>query len=225
MSRAILAAALLAASVAACADKPTDPERPGPEPKPAPLPLGLYEITITGADGSDGATAQARLVPSPTTPSQALNPAAAGLSFEQVTVTTFVEGTRSTGGQRFVTATFRVRNQTGVPLTNLTLIPVSRNVAPTTKPNSPFSSLLRFDGSAVPDSVATYMVPAGAVSLGDDGKIRSPYPDVLQVFEESEVAAIALPAGTTSIFPYGFVVRNATNPASRTIPVAASAND
>jgi hypothetical protein len=225
MSRAILAAALLAASVAACADKPTDPERPGPEPKPAPLPLGLYEITITGADGSDAATAQARLVPSSTTPSQALNPAAAGLAFEQVTVTTFVEGSRTTGGQRFVTATFRVRNQTGAPLTNLTLIPVSRNVAPTTKPNSPFSSLLRFDGSAVPDSVATYMMPTGAVSLGDDGKIRSPYPDVLQVFEEAEVSAIALPAGTTNIFPYGFVVRNATNPATRAIPVAANAND
>jgi hypothetical protein len=224
MSRAILAAALLAASVAACADKPTDPERPGPEPKPAPLPLGLYEITITGADGSDGGVAQARLVPS-SIPSMALNPAAAGLSFEQVSVTTFIEGNRTTGGQRFVSATFRVRNQTGAPLTNVTLIPVARNAAPTTITNTPFSTLLRFDGTAVPDSVATYMVPTGAVTLGDDGKIRSPYADVLQVFTEAEVAAIALPAGTTTLFPYGFVARNASNPASRAIPVAATAND
>ncbi|HEV3049478.1 MAG TPA: hypothetical protein VGX50_04180 [Longimicrobium sp.] len=225
MSRAILAAALLAASVAACADKPTDPERPGPEPKPAPLPLGLYEITITGADGSGGGAAQARLLPSSTTPSMALNPAAAGLSFEQVSVTTFIEGSRTTGGQRFVSATFRVRNQTGAPLTNLTLIPVARTSAPVTISNTPFSTLLRFDGTAVPDSVATYMVPTGAVTLGDDGKIRSPYADVLQVFTEAEVAAIALPAGTSTIFPYGFVARNASNPASRAIPAAASAND
>lgn len=224
MPRAFLAAALFAASLAACADQPTDPARPDPEPKPAPLPLGLYEITITGADGSQGATAQARLLPS-AVPSQALNPAAAGLSFEQVSVTTFIEGTRTTGGQRFVSATFRVRNTTGAPLTNLTLIPVARNAAPTTIPNTPFSTLLRFDGASVPDSVATYMIPTGAVTIGDDGRIRGPFPDVLQVFEEAEVAAIALPAGTSTIFPYGFVVRNATNPASRTIPNAASAND
>ncbi len=222
--RSLIAAALFAASFAACADQPTAPVDPGPEPKPAPIPLGLYEITVTGLDGS-GAAATARLIAAPGDASEALNPVTTGLSFEQVSVTTFLEGTRSTGGQRFVTATFRVRNTTGGPVSNVTLIPVTRASGPTTISGTPFSTLLTFAGSALPASVAQSMVPGGAASLGEDGRIRAAYPDVLQVFEESEVAAITLPAGVTGIFPYGFVVRNPATPGSRTIPNAASAND
>lgn len=225
ISRALVVAALFASALAACADQPTEPARPDPDPRPAPIPLGLYEITITGADGSADGVAAAKLVPVPSTPLEALNPANPGLSFEQVSVTTFVEGTRGTRGARFVTATFRVRNQTGAPLSNLTLIPVMRTSAPVTIPGTPFSTLTRPDGTPANTAIAAQLAPAGAVTLGENGRIRGTYADVLQVFTEAEVAAIPLPAGTSGIFPYGFVVRNATAPHGRTIPVAASAND
>lgn len=223
ITRALTVTALLAATLAACVDQPTEPgTRPDPEePVPAPLPLGLYELTLTMEDGAAGAgLAPSRVVPAGG-PSMALNPAAAGLVFEQVSTHTFVEGTRSTGGQRFIMTTFRVRNSTGGSLSNVTLIPVTRA---STISGTPFSSVLLFNGAAAPAGVASQIVPTGAVMLGEDLKIRSRFPDVLQVFLESEVAAIALPADATGIFPYGFVVSNPSTPASRTLPNTADAN-
>lgn len=227
--RALTVAALLAATLAACADQPTDPQTPGPEPKPAPLPLGVYVVTITGADGSEnGGAASSRAVAMPAGPSDALNPIASGITLEALSTTTFSEGTRSTGGQRFVVATFRVRNTSGAPLSNLTMIPITQ-VSPNqpTITGTPFTSLLRFDGTSVPAaaSLAPQIVPSGAVSLGESGRLQGINPDVLQVFTEAEVAAIPLPANVTGIFPYGFVTRNASTPTSRTLPVAANAND
>ncbi|HEX2208808.1 MAG TPA: hypothetical protein VHG93_14105, partial [Longimicrobium sp.] len=88
-----------------------------------------------------------------------------------------------------------------------------------------FSTLLLFNNTAASPTIAQNFVPTGAVFMGDDARLRSQYPDVLQVFTEAEVAAISLPVGTTGIFPYGFVVRNPNSPSSRTIPPAAHAND
>jgi hypothetical protein len=221
--RVLTVTALLAATLAACADQPTEPRtRPDPEqPKPAPIPLGLYEVTLTMEDGASSAgLTPSRVVPL-SGPSAALNPAAAGLVFEQVSTHTFVEGTRSTGGQRFIMTTFRVRNSTGGALSNVTLIPVTRA---STISGTPFSSVLLFNGAAAPAGVASQIVPSGAVMLGEDTKIRSRYPDALQVFLESEVAAITPPADVTGIFPYGFVVSNPATPASRSLPNTADAN-
>ena len=224
--RALLAVSLLtAATLAACADQPSlsDPPFEEPTPKPVPTPLGVYEVTIHDVDGSGRQGPSPSVLPVPTGPAEALNPlTAGGLVFEAVSTSSYIEGTRSTGGQRFIIATFRVRNSTGAPLTNLTAIPAIR---PSTIPGTPFTSLLRFDGTAVPAAVATQLVPTGAVYLGDDLELRGAYPDVLQVFTEAEIAAITLPAGTTSLFPYGFVVRNPSSAVNRTLPVAASANE
>jgi len=219
--RALTVFALLAASLAACADQPTEP-RTRPDPKPAPLPLGLYEVTLTLEDGAASAgLTPSRVVPAGG-PNLALNPTAPGLIFEQVSTHTFVEGTRSTGGQRFIMTTFRVRNSTGGALNNVTLIPVTRA---STISGTPFSSVLLFNGAAAPAGVATQIVPSGAVGLGEDTRIRSRFPDVLQVFLESEVAAISLPPDATGIFPYGFVVSNPSTPGSRSLPNTADANE
>ncbi len=223
IARNLCAAVLCAAALAACADSPSEPRVTEPAPGSPLIPLGLYQVTITGADGSaNGGPSFSRASAVPQGPSQALNPLATGYALESVSTTTYVEGTRATGGQRFVMATFRVRNNTGAPLTNLTLVPVTRS---NSIAGTPFSSLLLFSGAAAPSSIAPQIVPAGAVGLGDDGTIRSSYPDVLQAFTEAEVAAVTLPEGTTGVFPYGFMVRNPRSTTSRTLPAATSSSD
>jgi hypothetical protein len=223
-SRALTALALLA--LAACTDRAADPTAtPDPDPTPAPTALGVYEIHISGADGSNANVAglnRAIAVPADGGPSNALNPVTSGFALEFVSSSVFTDGTRGQGGQRYLSATYRVRNNTGAPVTNLTFIPVTRA---NTVAGTPFSTLQLFNGGAASPSIAAQLVPTGAVALGEDGSMRSRYPDVLQVFTEAEVAAIALPAGTTGIFPYGFVTTNPDAANNRIIPVSSDAND
>lgn len=223
-SRALTAILLLA--LAACTDRVDDSVTPpDPDPTPAPIPLGVYEIQLTGMDGSgENAAALSRAIAVPVDggPSNALNPVTAGFALEFVSSSVFTDGTRGQGGHRYISATYRVRNTTGAPVTNLTFIPVTR---PSTIAGTPFSTLQLFNGGAASATIATQMVPTGAVSLGEDGSMRARYPDVLQVFTEAEVAAIALPAGTTGIFPYGFVTTNPDAANNRTIPNATGPND
>lgn len=219
--RALTVTALLAASLAACADQPTEPRnQPGTEPTPAPIPLGLYEVSFTASD-EPGALALARAVPIPMGPNEALNPVTPDLVLEIVSTATFTEGTRSTGGARFVMPTFRVRNSTGTVVNNVTFIPVTRA---TTISGTPFTALTTFTGGAVPAAVAAQVVPTGAAMMGEDARLRSRFPDALQAFLESEVAAIPLPATATGIFPYGFVVSN-PGTGARSLPHTANAND
>ena len=214
--------ALLVAGIAACADQPTEPPaQPEPEPEP-PVALGAYKFTLTGLDGRDGpALSVSGGIPAPGGHSEALSPGASGLAFEAVSSSSFVEGVRGQGGQRYITATFRVRNSTGAPVTNLTFVP---GTTASTIPGTPVFSMTLFNGTPANTAIASQLVPTGAVTLGEDLRMRSLFPDVLQVFLESEISAVALPAGTTGLFPYGFVVRNAST-AGRTLPVAANAND
>ena len=220
--RTLFLAASCAAVLTACVDHPAEPRIIDPTPRSPLLPMGVYEVTITGADGSATGASLSRAAAVPQGPSLALNPVAAGLTFESVSTTTYTEGTRTTGGQRFIVATFRVRNTTGAPVSNVTMLPVMRA---TTITGTPFSSLLLFNGTAAPTSIASQIVPTGSVALGDDGRVRSSYADVLQVFTEAEVAAVALPDGTTGVFPYGFVVRNPQSTSNRTLANAATSSD
>jgi hypothetical protein len=214
--------ATLLTALTACADHPGEPHV-DPGPTPAPVPLGVYEITLTGLDGSSPAALRAgRAVPVPAGPALAMNPVASGLSLEPLSVTTFREGTHAEGGQRYVSAVFRVRNATGGPLANLTVVPAT---TASTISGTPFTAVLLWNEAPANPALAQDIVPAGAAVLGDDGRMRGGYPDVLQVFTEAEVAAIAPPAEVTSLFPYGFVVSNPATPASRTLPNAADDND
>jgi hypothetical protein len=220
---------LLACAAAACADERAPTTTPPPDPgetKP-PKVLGLYEITISGI-GSDQLSATAipvRPVGGGDGPSAALNPVASGVALEAASTSVFTEGVRPTAAspnssQIYVTATFRVRNATAGPLTNVTFIMASSAASIS---GTPISVLRKYDNSAAPASIATKVVPTGFVSIGSDlVTMTSPYPDVLQVFTEAEVAAIPLPAGVTNIFPYGFTVRNKSTVNSRTLPSAAA---
>lgn len=221
--RALTVVSLLAA-LAACADQPTEPSVQPPAPKPAPIPLGLFQITLTGLDGSEqGGVASSKAIPVPTAgPDLAMNPVNTGIALELLSSSVLLEGTRTAGGQRYISVTYRLKNTTGGALNNLTIIPAS---TASTIPGTPFTGIFLFNNTAASPTIAQNMVPTGSVFLGDDGRMRSKNPDVLQVFTEAEIAAITPPAEVTGLFPYGFVVGNPNSTVNRTIPNAANAND
>ena len=213
---------LLLLLAAACADQATEPrERPEPDPDPPPVPLGVYQFTFSGIGGPE-AGASSSVAPIGTGISAAMNPVTSGLVFELVSSSSFVEGDRGADGHRYFSFTYRVRNSTGAPVSNLTVIPVMSSA---TIPGTPFLVLRLPSGADAPAGIASTIVPTGSVVLGGDLTMRAVDPDVLQVFLESEVAAIALPAGYDELFPYGFMVRSVNTPASRTLAPAASDND
>lgn len=209
-------------ALSACADQPTAPPVEKEPKGPAPLPVGVYEFKMTGIGGPTPSSSASAVRVTPEGASLALNPVATGISIEQISASSFIEGARGEGGQRYISFTYRLRNGTGAPLTNLTLIPVMTATALT---GTPFSSVKLFDGSDAAAPLPSKIVPTGAVAMGGDGKMRSLFPDALQVFDEAEVAGIAVPAGVTGILPYGFVVRNPSSATNRILPVAASEND
>jgi hypothetical protein len=212
--------------LAACADDPTRPGTPvDPEnPKEPPTVLGVYHITVTGI-GTESPSAS--VAPARGTaeggPSAAISLVPATLFFEQVSSSSFTDGVRGQGGQRYVNFTFRVRNGTPAPQSNITMM-LSSSAG--TIGGTSLTIIKKFDGTNANPAIAPLIVPTGAVTLAQDlVTMLSPYPDVLQVYTEAEVAAISAPPGE-NLFPIGYVVRNSdpTVP-NRTLPVATDAND
>jgi hypothetical protein len=210
--------------VAGCRDDflPTAPGEP--EPKPSPLPLGVYEFTVTGL--TDGQVSSSAMLletgAAPSGASASMAPVNNGLVLEQVTATSFTEGSRNSGGQRYVTMVYRVKNGSGLALSNLTFIASfggSNNIAGT-----PFVRFDRFDGSPADTAIASKVIPTGAAELGEDLRLAGDQPDVLQVFTEGEVAAVALPANVTALFPYGFVTRHRSLTNTRQLPATNDPN-
>jgi hypothetical protein len=209
---------------AACTERisPTTPPVTEPPPEPGPTPVGVYRIAVTGI-GTDQLSSTVTPSDPPTGEIRsALANAGTGIVFEAVSSSSFTEGSRTGGGQRYVSFTYRVRNNTGVALNNVTVLLVSRagTVAGTS-----LSTMRRFDGTAADPAIAPLVVPTGVVALGGDlVTMQALYPDVIQALTEAEVAAIAPPAGVTNIFPVGYVVRNKGTSANRALPVPTDPN-
>lgn len=237
LKRFALGGALAALVLAAACDSRT-PVEPGDGPPPdggdpAPRLVGLVEVTLTGIGSAQQFHAEAR----PVLPgdgalggaSPSLTPlptgSSGGIQLESASNGSFTEGTRGLDGQRYVHATFRVRNAAadgtpyGVARSNLTFVPVE---TASTVPGTAVSRLRLFDDSEVPAAAATglaaSLVPTGAVRLGDTLQMEPAAVDVLQVFQESEISAVTLPAGVTGAFPYGFVTRNPRRASDRVLP-------
>jgi hypothetical protein len=194
------------------------------------------EITISGI-GTSGMSASALPVPPgpslPSGPSYALAPVEeggrTGIQLKPLATGSFTHGERGQGGVRYVYATYRVRNASvdGTPYTtprkNLTFL--AANTAGTLG-RTAISRLDRFDGRALDALVATGIQPTGAAMESSSGAVASRYPDVLQVLTEAELAQIQAQAPPgVELFPYGFVVRHATSPTTRTLAPAPAPGD
>jgi len=233
-ARATLARALTLSALVFLACEPDAPTRPGTEP-PSTVDdpgtaraLGLMAITLTlgddapathavGAASHATAAASAALAPGSLTfraSAAPLDTLAGGVQLEPLRTGSFTHGERGNGGVRYVYATFRVRNAAadGTPYAdariNLTFIPVE--VAGTID-GTPFSKLIRFDGTDADPAIATQIRPTGMVWDNGLGGIKSVTPDVLQLYTEAEISGGELPLGENVLqpFPYGFVVRRA----------------
>jgi hypothetical protein len=218
-----LFALTLLVSATACYDaNPTDQQPPPPvDPDGGPRPVGVYRIGVTGI-GTDMMSSSVVPVDPETGASLTLANAGSGIVFESMGGTSLTDGPRGQNGHRYISFQFRVRNGTGVPLQNLTILMVSRS---NTIAGTPISSLRKFDNTNADPAIAPLVVPTGAVTLGSDLiTMHAPYPDVLQVFTEAEIAAITPPAGVTNIFPVGYVVRHRDSTHTRRLAVPTDPN-
>src|SRR5687767_5883448 len=169
----LFAAVPLALLVSACSEQPTDPGEQFEEPddKKPMLPLGVYEITLTGISGADITGSSRELSPVlPGGVSGVMNTVSSGISLEFVSSTSQIDGVRNQDGHRYITATYRVRNTSGVNRSNLTYIPVINGASIN---NTGFSTLLLFNNTAAPAALASQFVPTGAVAVAPDGQLRS----------------------------------------------------
>ncbi|KQR25664.1 hypothetical protein ASF71_18435 [Deinococcus sp. Leaf326] len=192
---------------------------PAEQPKPLQA-LGLVEIKLSGLN--DDGTVTASVQPAAGLGAQALSNLDS-VQADVVSTGSFTVGRRGAGGARYVSVTFRIRNASsaGAASTtarqNLTLLGAS---TPNTIGQTPYSQISRFDGTPADPSIAPTIVPTPGMAY--DRATDTPLPlagaQDLQVFTEGEVGALGNVTGTTRVFPFGFVVRNRTQTATRTLP-------
>lgn len=229
-----LTALILIFLAAACSDSlisPPGKEKPGSNPKT----FGLVEVTITGI-GTQAMSASVKPAPpgagfAITPPGGSSGPNDGTIQMEPLMVGSFTSGTRGLGGQRYIYATFKVRNANKDenpypnPLQNLTFLAVDNNQ---TLGTSSISELKLYDGMPVTGAAAdiyiTKTLPTGRVAQRATGPFVPIQADVLQVFTGAELFPVSLPPATGS-FNYGFVTRSPnTTPGSRELPANPGAN-
>ncbi|HET7462742.1 MAG TPA: hypothetical protein VFJ82_15920 [Longimicrobium sp.] len=214
------AAAAAFVPLAACAGdaaRPTLPDDPVEKP---PQVLGLLGVTITGiASGQIRSTVTP--VPLAGNGRGSLSVVNGGMTLEGILSTFVNDGTRTNNGQRYFVVHYRFRNATGATRNNMTLLLATRANSIL---NTGFTSLLKSDGTPADSSIATSIIPVGAVAMASDGvSLMGLYPDVMQVLTESEVASITPPSDVTNILPVGFMVRN-RDTQGRQIPATTDPN-
>ncbi|HEX7051068.1 MAG TPA: hypothetical protein VF188_12745, partial [Longimicrobiales bacterium] len=179
------------------------------------------------AGGTAGRAAPGGLAPQDfTLPDDSTGDRDGTIQLEPLSTGSFTDGVRGSGGVRYLYATYRVRNAPdgggagyNTERRNLTFYAVDTDG---TIDQTAVSVLELFNGDAADPALAAQLIPTGAAAK-DPGTntIESVEPDVLQVLTEAEadaIQALADPAGVTDVFPYGFVVQNAGDPTSRTLP-------
>ncbi|HEX7051070.1 MAG TPA: VCBS repeat-containing protein [Longimicrobiales bacterium] len=181
------------------------------------------------ASGAAGRAAPGGLAPQDfTLPAPGTGGGDGTIELEPLSTGSFTDGARGSGGVRYLYATYRVRNApdgggTGYNTSrrNLTFYAVDTDG---TIDQTAISSLSRFDGSPADSARAAQFIPTGAVAKDATTDAIAPTnPDVLQALAETEADAIQAVAGSAGVtvddvFPYGFVVRNPSDPTSRTLP-------
>ena len=108
--------------------------------------------------------------------------------------------------QRFLRATFGVRNTAGsvafdVQRENLSFAAVS---TASTLPNTPIRSV---EGTAAGKAIAAQLTPTGLEGINGDGKLFTVDSDVLQQLTDEQLHATSLPTGASRLFGYAFPVK------------------
>ncbi|GGL19746.1 hypothetical protein GCM10010844_43390 [Deinococcus radiotolerans] len=203
---------------------------PSRVPATSPLtPLGLVEVSFDGLGGAQPTT-QVRTL--------SLAESAGGLDLSPQSVSVTDVGARNSGGTRYITATYRVRNASsdgtpsGAARSNLTLLAAA---VPSNVDGTAISQMLTFSGAAAPTGTARTAMPTHALEYSAlDGKVMPATGGTdLQVFTESEVlpgnftgaggpASSYADLGVTTVFPYGYVVH--TLGGGRTLPASPAVN-
>lgn len=167
-----------------------------------------FELTVTGLNGGTPQSSIEWLEPAAVGKSLAiLNTLSGSLEMAPLSTNRF-----DFGGYRYIESTFRVRNAPAcAPSGGCAGYTAARGNATflatlgaSSIDLTAFTSLKRADGTNVAAGMARAMMPTNVPST-ITGQVDSSKAS-LQVFRESELPAPL--SGTSSIFPYGFVVRN-----------------
>lgn len=202
---------------------PGSGEQPAP-PRPALQSLGTVDIQFSGiSDGAQDLKVSAVAVPQ--VGSSALSDRGS-IQLKPLSNGTFTTGVRGVNGVRYLYATFLVRNAdaSGTAYStarqNLTLVAAS---TANTVGNTPFSRLLRFDGTAAAPEIAPTIVPTTGLQFSRQTELPALLPGAqdLQVFAEDEVSSLT---GVTRAFPYGYVVRHRTLTNTRALAASPAAD-
>jgi hypothetical protein len=172
--------------------------------------LGFIEATLDG-----GGTTQATFARQPNVTAQA------AVSDLQLSRDSF--GSLDSAGKRFLWATFKVKNNTGRNLNNLSFYALyqnSKNIGGTA-----IKAASDFAGNAITSPfVLRSILPAHGMSNGSSGLAVNPVLADMQVFEEGEINAlqsdVLMANSQDKLLSYGYVVRNAQG--GRTLAVGDS---
>ena len=183
-------------------------------PASSPTVLGVMEITFTGL-GTPHVSATAQ--PLHALGAQDTTALDADVQLRSLATSAFDVGARTSGGQRYLSATFEVRNATFTGNTpyptarqNLTFFAASRagNLSHTA-----ITRLVRFDNTEADPNIALNMLPTHGMEYSPTlGKaVVDPQAADFQGFRENEADASTFTTpSTVELFPYGFVARNAS---------------
>lgn len=188
---------------------------------PTPVSLGRMEVSFTGV-GTQLYATNARALDG-ALHGQALSNVAQGLQLRFVSKNSFDVGTAATGGLRYLSATYEVRNASVDGATpspaarsNLTFVAVDATT-PATISGTAISRFKRFDGSDADAALAPKIIPTVGMTLTNGTPTVNASQADFQAISSSEITGLGLPSGARDMFQYGFVVRNKSG-TSRTLP-------
>lgn len=214
---------LTAATLAACTQTPLQPAAPKPN-------AVLGAVRVSFQLGSQTLTSSA--TPAARATTQALTGiGAGGIQMRLLSTSTFTTGTRGSGGERWLSATYDIRNAS-----------MTSGNAAYTSANSNVTFVATGTSGLLGDSAIADMQSYGGTSITDAALAQSfkpshgtrfnavtgapeinPGAEDFQAFDETEVQGFA----TGSLIPltYGFVVRRSSaNPTNRTLAANPAAN-
>lgn len=190
-----------------------------PEPQPNQV-LGLMRVSFQ-IEGAANSTAKSQ--------PKTLTGTASGIQMKLVNASTFTTGTRGAGGERWVSATYDIRNATtggtayNTANSNISFLAVS---TPSGLGESAIAVMKSYGGTALTTpGLAQSFKPTHGMRYNalTNTTETSPGAEDFQVFDESEIPSFA----TAGVVPinYGFVVRRTSNnPVNRTLAANPTVN-